>query len=110
MRPPRVAEVDVGRQLFLGFTDVLVGMERDGLVFRTAPQPLDEHIIDPAALAVHDDAAAVRLEHASELNRMGNRAAAFGAYVSRDEKAFYAATNKPTSDSLYNVANDHDQK
>ena len=36
------------------------------LVFDRAPQPLDEHVVPPGALAIHADRDAVALEHAGE--------------------------------------------
>ena len=46
--------------------DVFVGFQINFLAFHTAPQPLDEHVIKPATLAVHTDLNIVVLEHASE--------------------------------------------
>jgi len=34
----------------------LEGVEIDALVFERSPQPLDEHVVHPAASAVHADA------------------------------------------------------
>ena len=41
----------------------VVRMEIHILVFDAAPEPLDEHVVDPAALAVHADGHRVGLEH-----------------------------------------------
>jgi hypothetical protein len=45
----------------------LIGFQVHFLVLHTAPQPLDEDIVDPAALAVHADLDAMRFEGAGEL-------------------------------------------
>src|SRR5436305_10689492 len=41
-------------------------MQVDLLVLHTSPQPLDEHVVDPAALAIHADANSIELEDLGE--------------------------------------------
>src|SRR5215204_1134958 len=46
--------------------DAFVGAQIQLLVFDAAPQPLDEHVVPPSALAIHADRNAVAAEDASE--------------------------------------------
>ena len=62
-----IVEDEVARQLLFCFADALVGMEIHLFILHTAPQPLDEDVVEPAALAVHADANAVGLQNAGEL-------------------------------------------
>src|SRR3989304_8859868 len=52
MRPARRVETEIARQRSLHLPHRLVGVQVDVLVLDTAPQPLHEHIVDPAPLAV----------------------------------------------------------
>ncbi len=67
VRPAGVVEVDVAADAFAGGAHGFVGMEVDLLVLDRAPHPFDEHVVAPAALAVHRDADAVAMEQPSEL-------------------------------------------
>jgi len=66
MRSAAVVETEVAGQCGVDFSGRLVGMQIDLLVLDTAPQPLDEHVVDPAPLAVHADGDVVSLEHVGE--------------------------------------------
>ena len=50
-----IVEVEVHGQPLSCLAAVPIGMQVDVLVFHRAPQPFDEHIVDPATLAVHAD-------------------------------------------------------
>ena len=53
------------------FGAVGVALDEDVFVFQRPPEPLDEHVVYPAALAVHRDpdaAAASRPANAAEVN------------------------------------------
>jgi hypothetical protein len=39
-----------------GLAAIAVALEVDVLVFERAPQPLDEHVVHPAAASIHRDA------------------------------------------------------
>ena len=58
---------DVDTELRVRLADVAVGMQLDVLVLDRLPQPLDKHVIAPAALAVHAARVALTLEGADEL-------------------------------------------
>ena len=61
----------------------VIGFQIHLFVFHTAPKTLDEHIVQPAAFAVHADLDIVAFEHASEL-LTGELAALVGIeYVGR---------------------------
>src|SRR5439155_9451011 len=60
--PPNGRSVQQGRLAAVG-----VAFEVDVLVFQAAPQPLDEHVVDPAAPPVHRDADAGLRQHAGEV-------------------------------------------
>src|SRR3990172_2636610 len=66
VRPAPVVEPEVALQRRVRFWRTLVGMQVDLLVLHASPQPLDEHIVDPSALAVHADADALGLKHFAE--------------------------------------------
>jgi hypothetical protein len=59
MRTTGVVETEVGRERALKLAHRLVGVQVDVLILDAAPQPLGEHIIDPAPLAVHAHAHAL---------------------------------------------------
>jgi hypothetical protein len=67
MRPVCIVEIEVARKLDGHLPGSLVGVEVDALVLHTPPQPLDEHIIDPAPLAVHADAHARGFQNRGEV-------------------------------------------
>ena len=52
-----------------GFAAVGVALEIDVLVFQRPPQPLDKHVVHPAAAAVHGDRHAGLFERAGEGGR-----------------------------------------
>src|SRR5579883_2401638 len=53
-----IVEIEVRSQLLPCLAAIAVAMKVDLLVLHRAPRPLDEDVVDPAALAVHADAAA----------------------------------------------------
>ena len=55
MRSPRVVELDPPADAGAGVGSRGVLRQVDLLIFERAPQPLDEDVIHPAALAVHRD-------------------------------------------------------
>ena len=59
MRPTSVVELDVPADSGACLAHALVSMRVHVLVLDRAPQPLDEHLVSPAALAVHWDVDAV---------------------------------------------------
>ena len=62
----RDCKVEVAADRSAGLADAVVGAQIHLLVFDAAPQPLDEHVVPPGALAVHADRDAVAGEHAGE--------------------------------------------
>src|SRR6187455_2220922 len=66
MRTPCIVEVQVATDRSAGFADIVVGSQIDLLVFDAAPQPLDEHVVAPGALAIHADRDGVVGEYAGE--------------------------------------------
>ena len=70
----RIVEVEIApdRRACLG--SGVIGSEIDLLVFDAAPQPLDEDVVPPSALAVHADGDPVFDQRASE-GRAGELAA-----------------------------------
>ena len=50
-----IVEVQVAQQCASGMADAVVGMQIDLLVLERLPQPLDEHVVAPATLAIHAD-------------------------------------------------------
>ena len=69
MRPAPVAELQIASYRGAGFGDAGVGPEIDFLVFDRAPQPLDEDVVAPGALAVHADGDARVLERLDDVDR-----------------------------------------
>src|SRR3979409_2240316 len=51
----------------LGLGDTGISVEMDLLVFKAAPQPLDENVVHVATLAVHADGDPVALQGAGEI-------------------------------------------
>src|SRR5271169_2280095 len=69
-----IVEVEVAPDRCAGLGYTVVGSQIHLLVFDAAPQPLDEDIVPPGALAVHADGDGVFDQHASE-GRAGELAA-----------------------------------
>ena len=72
VRPAAVVEREIARDRGSRLAHRLIGPQVHLLVLQRLPEPLDEHVVAPAALAVHADGNAVALEqrdefHASEL-------------------------------------------
>src|SRR5213595_3498397 len=66
MRPCPVVVADPRADAGLGFASGLESIEIDTFVFERPPQPFDEDIVHPAALAVNRDANAIVLQHTGE--------------------------------------------
>src|SRR5246127_5896661 len=69
-----IVGVEVSADRVTRVTDAVVGPQIYFLVFDAAPQPLDEDIVPPGALAVHADGDGVFDQHARE-GRAGELAA-----------------------------------
>src|SRR5271167_2799138 len=74
MRPSVIVEAEVAPDRRARLGSGVVGPEIHLLVLDAAPQPLDEDIVPPGALAVHADGDAVFDQHAGEC-RAGELAA-----------------------------------
>src|SRR5271165_3087826 len=61
-----IEEVEIPAQRRARLGDGVVGLEVDLLVLHRPPEPLDEDVVAPGALAVHADGDPVRLEDAGE--------------------------------------------
>lgn len=59
MRPGLIVEHQVALQALVGRIDGVVGVQIHLLVFDTFPESFHEHVIPPAAFAVHADLDAV---------------------------------------------------
>ena len=66
MGTPAVIEVEISADRAARLADAVIGPQVHLLVFDAAPEPLDEHVVAPCALAVHADRDAVVGEHAGE--------------------------------------------
>ena len=66
MRSPRIVEGEVPADSSARRRDGLVAMQVHLFVLHGLPQPFDEHIVTPAALAIHADTDAVFLEQSGE--------------------------------------------
>src|SRR6266498_1470890 len=66
MGPSSVVEVEIPADRMSRLADGFVGPQIDLLVFDAAPQPLDEDVVPPGALAVHADGDGVFDQHAGE--------------------------------------------
>ena len=53
MRPSHIVEIKVPRERAFEVAHALVGVQVDFLILHAAPQPLDEHVVHPAPLAIH---------------------------------------------------------
>src|SRR4029077_7436572 len=81
MRPAAIVEVEVAPDRCARLGRGVVGPEIHLLVLDAAPQPLDEDVVPPNALAVHADSDPVFDQHAGEC-RAGELAALIGvAYL-----------------------------
>lgn len=67
MRPDLVVASEVSLQAGFGVAHTIVGMQIDFFVFDTLPQPLHEHVVAPATLAVHTDPDAVVFQQFREV-------------------------------------------
>ena len=77
MRAALIVEREVLSDARARIADAVVGMQVDLLVLDRLPQPLDKHVVAPAAFAIHADADAARLERAGE-RQTGELAALVG--------------------------------
>src|SRR4029077_10716609 len=75
--PPTVVKSEVLTDRSASLADAVVAPQIHLLVFDAAPQPLDEDVVPPGALAVHADGDPVLDQHASEC-RAGELAALVG--------------------------------
>src|SRR6516165_3169116 len=66
MGSPGIVEVEVPANRTPRLADCFVGSQIDLLVFDAAPQPFDEDVVAPGALAVHADGDAVLDQHTGE--------------------------------------------
>jgi len=83
--PSRVEEGEVPCEPGPDVGDGLVWVQIDLFVFDGAPQALDEHVVAPAALAVHADLDMLRAQHIEE-RRAGKLRALIGVeYLRRAE-------------------------
>ena len=64
MPPPTVKVVEIGSDLAPGLGHTLVGLQVHLLVLEAPPQPLDEHVVQPATFSVHRDRYTVLFEYA----------------------------------------------
>jgi len=85
-RPNTVVEAEVSLQSASGLGDRVVRTQVDLLVFDAAPQPLDEHVVEPAPLAVHADADTGALEPVGE-GAAGKLAALVGVEIPRGRRS-----------------------
>ena len=67
MRPPSVVEIQLPADRGSGVADGVVGAQVDLLVFDRLPEPLDEDIVPPGALAVHRDLDLLGQQHFGEV-------------------------------------------
>jgi len=64
--PPAVIKVEVTADRSTSLADAVVGSQIHLFVFDAAPQPFDEDIVQPSALAVHADGDGIFDQHARE--------------------------------------------
>src|SRR5580704_18401448 len=62
-----VIKAEPGADAGFGLGDTGIGVEVDLLVFKAAPQPLDEDVVNVAALAIHADGDRVALQGVGEI-------------------------------------------
>ena len=79
MRSASVVEGKVSGNASPGCGDAVVGVQVDLLVFDGSPEPLHEHVVAPAAFAVHTDSDTVAVEHPDE-GRSGELTALIGVH------------------------------
>src|SRR5690348_9691424 len=58
----RIVKIEIDAEPLTRLSPIAIAMQIHFLVFDRAPQPLDEDVVDPAALAVHADADAGALQ------------------------------------------------
>ena len=61
-----IVEIEVPPDRGACVRHAVVGVQVDLLVFHAAPQPFDEHVVPPGALAIHADRDVILDEHAGE--------------------------------------------
>lgn len=88
MAAPGVVELEISSQSLAEVCRRLVGTQVHVFVLDAAPQTLDEHVIDPAALAVHADGDVMGLESTCERLR-GELGTLVGVEDLRGTKALY---------------------
>src|SRR4051812_155385 len=66
MGPAPIVEGQVPADRGAGLADRVIGSEVDLLVLDRPPEPLDEDVVAPGALAVHADGDAGLVQHAGE--------------------------------------------
>ena len=79
MRPTAVVEAEVSGNACQGCGGAVIGMQIDLLVLDGFSEPLHEHVVAPAALAVHADSDAAAVEYTDE-GRTGELAALIGVH------------------------------
>ena len=79
MRAAAVIEIEIPGQLLSGGGNSVVSMQIDFFVFHRFPEAFDEHVIAPAALAIHADPDTVLFKRSDE-NRTGELAALVGVH------------------------------
>ena len=62
-----VVEVHPAANAVTGFGNAVVGVQVDLFVFEAAPEPFDEHVVDPTAFAVHTGLDARVFKHLREV-------------------------------------------
>ena len=66
MRTSAVEEIQILSDTGFCMRYRFVGVQVDVFIFQTSPQPFDEHVVNPAAFAVHADFDLVLLERIRE--------------------------------------------
>src|SRR5207249_7496004 len=74
-----MVEIEVHGYFLARLGHRVVGVQVNVLVLDRLPQPLDKHVVAPAALAIHADADGMALQHADEL-AAGELAALIGIH------------------------------
>src|SRR5438094_10379667 len=79
MRAPAIVEIEIRGELDSRLGHAVVRVQINVLVFDRFPQPLDKHVVAPAALAIHADTDALTLQHTEEV-AAGELAALIGIH------------------------------
>src|SRR5205823_11702186 len=79
VRPPAIVESYVDGQFRSRLGPAIVRVQVNVFIFDRLPQPLDKHVVAPAALAIHADVDGLALQHADELTA-GELAALIGIH------------------------------